>query len=283
MAKMQEVYGFTVDPADLPGRYTDVTVDHLFGTIWTDETLDLRDRRMLTIGVLAAQDKPELLEIQFENALRPRRADRRAGPRGRGPPDALRRLADLHRRQRCRRDDHPAPPGGRRRRGRLAACRHRSSSRRRRPASASSPSTGPRSATPSIRPCTTRSPPRCAPPTATSRSGRRPHRPGHRLHLRPGPGRNGGHRHRHRRRGSRPGLHGAARMPHRPLGAVARRRQRRGRRPRLHPAPPLQPGPRRRRGPPARPLRRARRAPGGRQQPPVPRRYGLAAGRAGPA
>ena len=69
MAKMQEVYGFTVDPADLPGRYTDVTVDHLFGTIWTDDTIDLRDRRLLTIGVLAAQDKPELLEIQFENAL----------------------------------------------------------------------------------------------------------------------------------------------------------------------------------------------------------------------
>ena len=69
MAKMQEVYGFTVNPADLPGRYVDVTVDHLFGTIWTDDTIDLRDRRLLTIGVLAAQDKPELLEIQFDNAL----------------------------------------------------------------------------------------------------------------------------------------------------------------------------------------------------------------------
>jgi 4-carboxymuconolactone decarboxylase len=69
MAKMQEVYGFTVDPADLPGRYTDITVDHLFGTVWTDETLDLRQRRLLTIGVLAAQDKPELLEIQFDSAL----------------------------------------------------------------------------------------------------------------------------------------------------------------------------------------------------------------------
>ncbi len=69
MAKMQEVYGFTVNPADLPGRYVDVTVDHLFGTIWTDDTIELRDRRLLTIGVLAAQDKPELLEIQFDNAL----------------------------------------------------------------------------------------------------------------------------------------------------------------------------------------------------------------------
>jgi 4-carboxymuconolactone decarboxylase len=55
MAKMQEVYGFTVD--------------HLFGTVWTDDTIDLRQRRLLTIGVLAAQDKPELLEIQFDSAL----------------------------------------------------------------------------------------------------------------------------------------------------------------------------------------------------------------------
>jgi 4-carboxymuconolactone decarboxylase len=69
MAKMQEVYGFTVDPAGLPGRYTDLTVDHLFGTVWTDDTVDLRERRLLTIGVLAAQDKPDLLEIQFDSAL----------------------------------------------------------------------------------------------------------------------------------------------------------------------------------------------------------------------
>ena len=69
MAKMQEVYGFTVDPDSLPGRYTDITVDHLFGTVWTDDALDLRQRRLLTIGVLAAQDKSDLLEIQFDAML----------------------------------------------------------------------------------------------------------------------------------------------------------------------------------------------------------------------
>ena len=64
---MQEVYGFTVnDPDSLPGRYAALTVDHLFGTVWTDETLDLRDRRLVTIGVLAALDKAGLLEIQFD-------------------------------------------------------------------------------------------------------------------------------------------------------------------------------------------------------------------------
>ena len=69
MAKMQEVYGFTVDPADLEGPYVDVTVDHLFGAIWTREALGLRDRRMATIGVLAAQNLPGLLEVQFDAAL----------------------------------------------------------------------------------------------------------------------------------------------------------------------------------------------------------------------
>jgi 4-carboxymuconolactone decarboxylase len=70
MAKMQEVYGFTVDPADVEGPYTDVTVDHLFGTIWTREALSLRDRRLLTMGVLAAQGMSDLMEIQFDSALK---------------------------------------------------------------------------------------------------------------------------------------------------------------------------------------------------------------------
>ncbi len=69
IAKMKEVYGFSVDPADLPGRYAEITIDHLFGSVWTDPTIDLRQRRLLTIGVLAALDKPDLLEIQFDSAL----------------------------------------------------------------------------------------------------------------------------------------------------------------------------------------------------------------------
>jgi 4-carboxymuconolactone decarboxylase len=69
MAKMQEVYGFTVDPDTLEGDYSTMTVDHLFGAVWTREALDLRDRRLLTIGVLAALDKADLLDIQFDAAL----------------------------------------------------------------------------------------------------------------------------------------------------------------------------------------------------------------------
>ena len=69
MAKMDEVYGFSVDPDTIAGPYVDVTVDHLFGTIWTRQALGTRDRRMLTIGVLAALGQADLLEIQFRSAL----------------------------------------------------------------------------------------------------------------------------------------------------------------------------------------------------------------------
>jgi len=69
MAKMEEVYGFHVDPDSIAGPYVDVTVDHLFGEIWTRGDLDIRDRRMMTIGVLAAQGMSKLLEIQFTAAL----------------------------------------------------------------------------------------------------------------------------------------------------------------------------------------------------------------------
>jgi 4-carboxymuconolactone decarboxylase len=68
-AKMQEVYGFNVDPDTVEGPYVDVTVDHLFGAIWTREALSIRDRRLVTIGVLAAQGKDDLCEIQFGAAL----------------------------------------------------------------------------------------------------------------------------------------------------------------------------------------------------------------------
>lgn len=69
MAKMQEVYGFSVDPDAIEGPYVDFTVDHLFGEVWTRAALGNRDRRLMTIGVLAALGQPSLMEIQFDAAL----------------------------------------------------------------------------------------------------------------------------------------------------------------------------------------------------------------------
>ena len=69
MAKMEAVYGFSVDPDDLEGPYVAFTVDHLFGTVWSRDALDTRDRRLTTIGVLAALGQSALVEIQFGAAL----------------------------------------------------------------------------------------------------------------------------------------------------------------------------------------------------------------------
>jgi 4-carboxymuconolactone decarboxylase len=69
LAKMEEVYNFSVDPAQLPGDFAALTVDHLFGTIWTRPGLEVAERRLLTIGVLAALGQRPLLEIQFRSAL----------------------------------------------------------------------------------------------------------------------------------------------------------------------------------------------------------------------
>ena len=69
IAKMEEVYGFSVDPDQIAGPYVDFTVDHLFGAVWTRPELDIRDRRLITIGVLAALGQSQLVEIQFQSAL----------------------------------------------------------------------------------------------------------------------------------------------------------------------------------------------------------------------
>jgi 4-carboxymuconolactone decarboxylase len=69
MAKMQEVYNFSVDPEDVPGDFVAYTVDNLFGDVWCRPGLSVFERRLLTIGVLAALGKNDLLDVQFHSAL----------------------------------------------------------------------------------------------------------------------------------------------------------------------------------------------------------------------
>ncbi len=49
--------------------YQEVTVDHLFGDIWARDGLDHRDRRLMTLGVLSAIGRDELVELQLFSAL----------------------------------------------------------------------------------------------------------------------------------------------------------------------------------------------------------------------
>jgi len=69
MEKMREVYNFSVDPDDVPGDFVAYTVDHLFGDVWCRPGLDVPERRLLVIGVLAALGKTDLLDVQFSSAL----------------------------------------------------------------------------------------------------------------------------------------------------------------------------------------------------------------------
>ena len=67
--RMQEVYNFEVDPDAVEGDFVAYTVDHLFGDVWCRPGLELLQRRLLTIGGLAALGRAELLDVQFQSAL----------------------------------------------------------------------------------------------------------------------------------------------------------------------------------------------------------------------
>jgi 4-carboxymuconolactone decarboxylase len=69
IAKMQAVYNFSVDPDTVEGDFVAYTVDHLFGDVWVRPGLDVFQRRLITIGVLAAFGKTDLLDVQFQSAL----------------------------------------------------------------------------------------------------------------------------------------------------------------------------------------------------------------------
>ena len=65
--KMQEVYGFTVgdDHPNAGIPFVEQTLTQVFGNLWSREGLTVRDRRLLTIGVLCAQGRGDILAIQF--------------------------------------------------------------------------------------------------------------------------------------------------------------------------------------------------------------------------
>lgn len=65
--KMNEVYGWEM-PNIEGDAYFDLTVDHLFGTIWTRPGLSMRDRRLMTLTAVTAIGNRDLAEIQINAA-----------------------------------------------------------------------------------------------------------------------------------------------------------------------------------------------------------------------
>src|ERR1700749_4622439 len=68
LAKMNEVYGWEM-PNIEGDPYFDLTVDHLFGTIWSRPGLSMRDKRIMTLTAVTAVGKRDLAEIQINAAL----------------------------------------------------------------------------------------------------------------------------------------------------------------------------------------------------------------------
>ncbi|HEY3699705.1 MAG TPA: carboxymuconolactone decarboxylase family protein [Spongiibacteraceae bacterium] len=67
----------TVYCGDLPplpekgaNKFTDFMLETLFGTLWADETLSIRDRRLLLLGAIAAQGEENTFTIQARSALK---------------------------------------------------------------------------------------------------------------------------------------------------------------------------------------------------------------------
>ena len=71
LAKMQEVYaGDVVVPPAGTSDFADVMLEQLFGEVWTREELPLRDRRLITMGVIAALGERDTFAIQVRAALK---------------------------------------------------------------------------------------------------------------------------------------------------------------------------------------------------------------------
>jgi 4-carboxymuconolactone decarboxylase len=54
---------------DMPGDFFALTVDHLFGDIWSRPGLSMRDKRIMTLSVVTALGLQDLAEIQVNAAL----------------------------------------------------------------------------------------------------------------------------------------------------------------------------------------------------------------------
>jgi len=70
LRRYREVYGDdAVTFAEGDSAFFDLMMAQLFGEIWTREALGIDQRRLLVMGVLAAQGKWDTLQLQLARAL----------------------------------------------------------------------------------------------------------------------------------------------------------------------------------------------------------------------
>lgn len=69
--RMSDIYCGIVPPApEGSGRFTDLMIPHLFGKVWDEDILSIRDRRLFTMGIIAAMGEYDVFTIQAMAALK---------------------------------------------------------------------------------------------------------------------------------------------------------------------------------------------------------------------
>lgn len=66
-AQMRDVYGWDIDPTK---EFERQTVDHLFGEVWAQGKLSVRDRRLVLIGLAAGSGMEDVAGLQLDAAIR---------------------------------------------------------------------------------------------------------------------------------------------------------------------------------------------------------------------
>jgi 4-carboxymuconolactone decarboxylase len=80
---IQDVYAGDVVTAPEGGyAFSDIMLRQLFAELWTRDTLSMRDKRILLLGIIAEKGEPDTFKIQAKASLK----------RGEMTPDELREL-----------------------------------------------------------------------------------------------------------------------------------------------------------------------------------------------
>ena len=68
---IKDVYAGDVVVPDEPGyAFTDIMLETLFAQVWTRDTLSMRDKRIMLLGMIAAQRQPDTFKIQVKASIK---------------------------------------------------------------------------------------------------------------------------------------------------------------------------------------------------------------------
>ncbi len=71
LEKIKDVYaGDVIVPPEGMMEFTDVMLKQLFAELWTRETLSMRDKRILLLGIIAEKGEPTTFKIQIKASLK---------------------------------------------------------------------------------------------------------------------------------------------------------------------------------------------------------------------